>query len=255
MTSAARVGANLATLANGVLGVGAVLYTLAGNKLWAMLLIGCGVGFDGLDGILSRRAGGPPSPSGRVLDSIADAITFGLAPGVLLAVHTAHASVWNSWSTYAILVGSLVTGLAWGRLVYFTWRGWRHPNFIGASTPQNALAVMLLILFFDEPAFFGTNVLLVLVAASLLAIVMVLPIPYPKLRRGMALRWAMVGTAVFLGASLVPLQFRPAVGTLFYLLAEAAATAALVGLAAYYILGPRAARAQMDRPDPGVMHG
>jgi CDP-diacylglycerol--serine O-phosphatidyltransferase len=255
VTSAGRVGANLATLANALLGVGAVLYTLAGNKLWAMLLIGCGVGFDGLDGLLSRRAGGPPSSFGRTLDSVADAITFGIAPGVLIAVHTEHASLWSSWSTYAFLVGALVTILAFARLVYFTYRGYQHPHFVGASTPQNALAIVVLILFFDWPAFFGTNPLVVLVVAGGLAVLMVLPVPYPKLRRGMPLRWVMIGTAVALGVSLVPLEFRPAPGTFFYLLGEVAAMVAAVGLAVYYLLGPRAARAASSTSDAGVMHG
>jgi phosphatidylserine synthase len=255
VTSVARVGANLATLANALLGVGAILYTLAGNKLWAMLLIGCGIGFDGLDGLLSRRAVGPPSSTGRILDSVADAITFGLAPGFLIAVHTEHASQWASWAVYSIAVGALVSALALGRLVYFTWRGWQHPYFVGASTPQNALFVMVLILFFDEPAFFGTNPPVLLIATALIAFLMVSPVPYPKLRRGVPLRWAMVGTAIALGICLVPLQFRPAVGTPLYIVGEAAAVAAAIGLAGYYILGPFMTGVAKNEADPGVTHG
>jgi phosphatidylserine synthase len=255
MTSVGRVGANLATLANALLGIGAILYMLAGNKLWAMLLIGCGIGFDGLDGILSRRAGGPPSPSGRILDSVADAITFGLAPGVLIAVHTEHASLWVPWRSYALLAGALVSALALGRLVYFTWRGWKHPHFVGASTPQNALAVIVLVLFFDQPAFVGTNPAVLIIASALLALLMISPVPYPKLRRGVPIRWAMVGTAIALGICLVPLQFRPAMGTPFYLLAYAAAVIAAAGLAGYYIFGPLVTEGAVNEPGPGVMHG
>ncbi len=255
MTTLARVGANLATLANALLGVGAVLYTLAGNKLWAMLLIGCGIGFDGLDGLLSRRAGGPPSVSGRVLDSVADAITFGLAPGVLLAVHTEHASQWAPWYPYTLLVGLWIVALAWARLVYFTLRAYQQPHFIGASTPQNALALVLLLLLFDEPGFFGTNPVLVLLVAAGLAAIMVLPIPYPKLRRGMPLRWVMIATAAALGVSLVPLQFRPAVGSPFYDLGEVSALVALAGLILYYLLGPLAVRSAPPARDAGVEHG
>jgi archaetidylserine synthase len=255
VTSFGRVGANLATLANALLGLGAILYTLAGNKLWAMLLIGCGIGFDGLDGILSRRAGGPPSSTGRVLDSVADAITFGVAPGALLAVHTEHASLWAPWSSYALIVGGLVVALAVGRLVYFTWRGWQHPHFVGASTPQNALAVVVLVLFFDWPAFLGTNPPALLLIAALLALLMVLPVRYPKLRRGVPLRWTMIGTAVALAVCLVPLQFRPAMATPLYLLAEAAAVAAAVGLAGYYVLGPWVTGGAANEPGPGVLHG
>jgi phosphatidylserine synthase len=255
VTSAGRVGANLATLANATLGIGAILYTLAGNKLWAMLLIGCGVGFDGLDGLLSRQAGGPPSRLGRVLDSVADAITFGIAPGVIVAVHTEHASLWAPWLLYSLFVGGLVSAVALARLVYFTWRGWQHPHFVGASTPQNALAVVIVVLFYDQPAFLGTAPAILLVAAAVLAVLMVSPLPYPKLRRGMPLRWVMFATAAALGVSLVPLQFRPAAGTTFYLVGEVAAVLAAVGLAAYYVLGPRAARAEAAEPTTGVDHG
>ncbi|MCI4352825.1 MAG: CDP-alcohol phosphatidyltransferase family protein [Thermoplasmata archaeon] len=254
MTSGARVGANLATLANAVLGVGAILYILAGNKLWAMLLIGCGVGFDGLDGLLSRRAGGPPSAEGRVLDSVADAITFGIAPAALVVVHTEHSSLWAPWYPYTLLVGFLVAGLALGRLVYFTWRGWQRPHFVGASTPQNALAVIGLLLFLDVPAFVGTNPLGVLVVATFLALLMVFPVPYPKLRRGMPLRWAMLATAAALGVSLVPLQFHPSVGSSFYVVGEIAATVAVIGLAAYYLVGPWVARAESTARASGGMY-
>lgn len=255
MTSGSRVGANLATLANAVLGIGAILYVLAGNKLWAMLLIGCGVGFDGLDGILSRRAGGPPSAVGRALDSIADAITFGIAPAALVAVHTEQYSLWAPWSNYSLLVGILVGGLALARLVYFTWRGWHLPHFVGASTPQNALAVVVLLLFLDVPAFAGTDPLLALVIAALLALLMVSPIPYPKLRRGMPLRWAMIATAAALGVSLVPLQFHPSAGSPFFLLGEVAASVAVIGLALYYLVGPWVARGDTSAAEPGVTHG
>ena len=255
MTSIGRVGANLATLANALLGVGAILYTLAGNKLWALLLIGCGIGFDGLDGILSRRAGGPPSASGRVLDSVADAVTFGLAPGVLIAVHTEHASTWAPWQSYALLVGIIVSGLALGRLVYFTWRGWKHPYFVGASTPQNALVVIVLVLFFDQPAFFGTVPAALLLGAGLLAFLMISPVPYPKLRRGVPIRWGMIGTAIALGICLVPLQFRPAPGTPLYIVAYAAAVAAAVGLASFYIIGPFMARRSVNDSPAGASHG
>src|SRR5579862_5652503 len=111
-----RTAANLATAANGVLGVGAILYLLAGNPLWAMLLIASGIAFDGLDGLLSRRSPRGPGTFGRVADSVADAITFGLAPALLVAYHSDHASIWAGWSTAALVVGAAVAVLAIARL-------------------------------------------------------------------------------------------------------------------------------------------
>jgi phosphatidylserine synthase len=233
-----RVFANLATLANALLGVGAVLYILAGNKLWAMLLIASAIGFDGLDGIFSRRSAAPGSSFGRVADSVADAITFGLAPAFLLAVHTSDPAVWQPVEVFAIAVAAAYVTAAIARLVYFTARAYQRSDFLGVPTPQSALAVIVAILFHDTPGFQTAQPVGLFVGAAALAALMVLPIPYPKIRRGSTLRWPMVGTAVAAGVSLLLLQFHPAMGTLVYDVALAASYALLIGVASYYLLGP-----------------
>ncbi len=247
MTDRWRVGANLATLANGLLGVGAILYTLAGNKAWAMLLIACAVGFDGLDGMLSRRSPAPPSVVGRVSDSVADAVTFGAAPAVLIAVHTSNTSTWAPFALAAAAVAAAYLVAALARLVYFTLRAYGRKDFLGVPTPQSALAVIVAILFHDTPAFQTVQPIGVLVGAAVLAVMMVAPIPYPKIRRDSPLRWPMVATAVAAGLVLVPIQFRPSVGSPLYDLAYVAGFALLVGVAIYYLAGPFTVR----RPAPG----
>jgi CDP-diacylglycerol--serine O-phosphatidyltransferase len=255
VTSPGRVAANLATLANAFLGASAIAYVLAGNKLWAMLLIVCGIGFDGLDGLLSRRAGLGPSSFGRVFDSVADAITFGIAPGLLVAVELDRVGIWRRWEAWALWVGVLVAALAIGRLAYFTWRGYRRQSFLGASTPQNALALIVLLLFFDYPGFAGTLPVVVLGGAALLALLMVLPIPYPKLRRGTPLRPVMMVTAIALGVALVPVQFRPPPGSPLALLVELAAAVAAVGMGAFYLVGPWTVRSAPTGAEAGFPHG
>lgn len=243
MARGGRVPANLATLANGLVGAGAVAYILAGNKLWGMLLVVAGVAFDGLDGLLSRRAGLPPSRFGRVADSVADAVTFGIAPAALLVVHTDRPVLWAPYAFATEAVGGLLVALAIARLVYFTLRGFQNPFFVGAPTPQTAIAVVLLVLFWDAPAFLGTAPLGVVVGAALASVLMVVPVRFPKIRRGHPLRPATVVTGVALAAALVPLQFRPAVDSLPYLGALGAASVAAVGTLAYYALGPWSVRA------------
>ena len=233
-----RTPANLATLANGLVGVGAIAYTLAGNKLWAMLLIVCGLGFDGLDGWLSRRSGLPPSRFGRFADSISDAVTFGLAPGVLVAYHPEHVALWSPWTGTALAVGGVVAALAIARLVYFTWRGYARHDFLGAPTPQNALAVCAVALFLDVPAYVGTNPPVALLLWAALAVGMVAPIPFPKIRRGAPLRIPMTVTAIALVLGLLPIQFGPSPGSLLFDLAEGAAGLAAAGVATYYLAGP-----------------
>ena len=238
MTDRWRVFANLATLANALLGVGAILYILAGNKLWAMLLIASAIGFDGLDGIFSRRSRRPGTTFGRVADSVADAITFGAAPAFLLAVHTSDPGVWQPVETYALVVAAAYLTAAVARLVYFTARAYTRSDFLGVPTPQSALAVIVAILFHDTPAFQTPQPIGLFVGAAALALWMVLPIPYPKIRRGAPLRWPMVGTAIAAAVALTLLQFHPASGTVVYSVALVASYALLVGVAVYYVVGP-----------------
>jgi phosphatidylserine synthase len=238
MTDRWRVYANLATLANALLGIGAILYVLAGNKLWAMLLIAAAIGFDGLDGILSRRSRLPPSSFGRYADSVADAITFGLAPAFLIAVHSSNTALWAPWETLAVLLAGAYFAAAIGRLVYFTFRGFQRSYFLGVPTPQAALALIVALLFHDTPAFQTVQPPAVLIGVTIIAVLMVVPIPYPKIRRGSLLRIPMMVTGVATVVALLVLQFRPASGSPLFLVALGASYSMLVGVACYYLLGP-----------------
>ncbi|MGD0587417.1 MAG: CDP-alcohol phosphatidyltransferase family protein [Thermoplasmata archaeon] len=238
MTDRWRVFANLATLSNATLGVGAILYVLAGNKLWAMLLVVCAIGFDGLDGILSRRSSAPPSTFGRVADSVADAVSFGVAPAFLIAVHTANLGIWQPWEPVALALAVAYLAAAVARLVYFTTRAFDRPYFLGVPTPQSALALVVALLFHDTPAFQSVQPIGLLVGVAVLSVMMVVPVRYPKIRRENPLRIPMVATAVFAALALVPLQFQLAVGTVLYDVTYGASLAFLVGVASYYLLGP-----------------
>jgi phosphatidylserine synthase len=242
MTDRWRVFANLATLANGLLGVGAILYVLGGNKLWAMLLIASAIGFDGLDGIFSRRSRTPSGSFGRVADSVADGITFGLAPAFLVAIHTADSSFWQPWESFAVVLAGAYLVAAVARLVYFTVRAYERSDFLGVPTPQSALAVIVAVLFLDTPAFWGPQPLGLFIGVAAIAVLMVAPIPYPKIRRGHPLRVPMTATAVVATLALLPLQFRPAMGGALYDVALTAAYAFLVGVVTYYLLGPLTVR-------------
>jgi len=233
-----RAWANFATLMNGVCGIWAIYSVLAGNALWGGLMIVCGLGFDGLDGYLSRRAGGSSGPFGRVADSVADAVTFGIAPATLLIVHTSDPSRWAPYAGLADAVGLLVLGLAVARLVYFTAYAFRRVEFVGVPTPQTALAVVVLVIWWDAPAYAGVQPFPLLLLAAVAAVMMVVPVPFPKIRRGSALRIPMTVTALALIVAELPLQFRPGAGSFGWDLAVAGTAVASVGLLAYYLAGP-----------------
>jgi phosphatidylserine synthase len=233
-----RVYANLATLANALLGLGAILYVLAGNPLWAMFLVAAAIAFDGLDGILSRRSTSAPSPFGRYADSVADGITFGLAPAFLVAVHTANTSLWSPWTPWTLVVAGLYFAAAVGRLTYFTARGFQRSYFLGVPSPQAALAIVVALLFHGQPAFQTVQPLAVLIGTVIVAALMVVPIPYPKIRRGALLRLPMALTGAATAIALTLLQFRPPTGSLVYLVALGASYSMLLGVAVYYVVGP-----------------
>jgi CDP-diacylglycerol--serine O-phosphatidyltransferase len=233
-----RIGANAATLGNLLLGVGAIAYVLLANPVFAMLLIALGVGFDGLDGLLARRSHPPSGRFGRIADSVGDAVTFGIAPAVLVGWHAGQGAPWATIGLATFLLAMAVAILAIARLTYFTVRGFQFHDFVGVPTPQTALAVVLFAMWWYLPAFLGVAALPFLVAVGLVAIAMVIPVPYPKIRRGAVLRPVMAFTAVASAFALVPIQFRPASGSPLFLLALAASGAMAAGLFVYYLLGP-----------------
>ncbi|MCL4307929.1 MAG: CDP-alcohol phosphatidyltransferase family protein [Candidatus Thermoplasmatota archaeon] len=233
-----RIAANLATLANALVGVGAIAYILLGNPLFAMLLIAIGIGFDGLDGILSRRSGLGGSTFGRIADSIADSITFGLAPALLIAYHANQGSLWGSYAVVGYVVGAVYLALALTRLVRFTAHHYRQPDFFGTPTPIAALAVTWFGAAFYVPAFLTVQPLVFYGFAAPFALLMVAPWAYPKMRRGARLRIPMAITGVAAAVMLVPFQFRPAPDAAAYAVALAGSAVMGAGLFLYYVIGP-----------------
>lgn len=74
---------DLLTTANLACGVGSILLASQGQLTWACWLVFAGALFDVFDGLAARALGGG-TPLGAQLDSLADMVTFGVAPGMLL---------------------------------------------------------------------------------------------------------------------------------------------------------------------------
>lgn len=86
-SSAALRGAKLIpsifTLANLLLGVISLIFTMDGNFLIAAASILFAMILDAMDGRLARRLDAT-SPFGKELDSLADLVSFGVAPAILV---------------------------------------------------------------------------------------------------------------------------------------------------------------------------
>jgi CDP-diacylglycerol--serine O-phosphatidyltransferase len=157
------------TLLNLVFGFFAILFAgRAGNSSfqYALVFILLAAMADGLDGLVARKMGG--SPLGANLDSLADLVSFGLAPP-FLAISAFHLppSLWPIAMLF-LLCGAL-------RLARFnvvSEKGDQH--FEGLPIPAAGLALSASVLL-------GRPLLTVLLMLFL-ALLMTSSIPYPKIR-------------------------------------------------------------------------
>lgn len=182
-------GADLLTLANGFLGTLAITYILDGEHIMASLLIFLAVIMDGLDGIVARRYGSPHE-FGQFLDSISDAVSFCLAPGLIIYNNFYDKGLGNAWVSFPNAVATagtmffVVFGLL--RLARFAGKDFRMKSFLGLPTPASAMLVIVLCLLWGNeelnPFSMSYEPYFVIGAIVVLAFLMVSDVRYPKIR-------------------------------------------------------------------------
>ena len=127
-----RIIPNSLTCANLLCGSAAVFMATQEQYLWAFALILAGGLFDFFDGASARWLK-VPSPLGVQLDSLADDITFGLAPAMVLFCYLKPIIGW--WALIALLIAAF-SAL---RLAKFNIDERQTTSFIGLATPPNAI--------------------------------------------------------------------------------------------------------------------
>lgn len=130
--NAKRIIPDTITCCNLLCGSIAVFLATQGAFIWAFVFILGGAFFDFFDG-LSARLLKAPSPIGVQLDSLADDITFGLAPAMMLFCYLKPVLGW--WAGLALLMAAF-SAL---RLAKFNIDERQHDSFIGLATPANAI--------------------------------------------------------------------------------------------------------------------
>lgn len=167
---------DLLTTANLACGVGSILLASQGQLTWACWLVFAGALFDVFDGLAARALGGG-TPLGAQLDSLADMVTFGVAPMFVIfnipdsmfLGNCVGCGVRVNWFGLGVEPSKMIDlgkGLflapiaicsAW-RLAKFNVDTRQTSGFLGLPTPANALfwASIPLIL---EPSSFGSGVL------------------------------------------------------------------------------------------------
>ncbi|MBI5389754.1 CDP-diacylglycerol--serine O-phosphatidyltransferase [Candidatus Woesearchaeota archaeon] len=109
--------ANLFTLLNLVAGFLAIVF--AENALLASGLIFSAVVFDFLDGRAARMAKQAPSAFGKELDSLADVVSFGVAPAVFGYVQIVAVSAYPSLLAFSLVILTIFVVCGMLRLARF----------------------------------------------------------------------------------------------------------------------------------------
>jgi len=160
---------NSLTLANLFIGCIGIVYAFNGNLIYASYAIWIAAIFDFLDGFTARLLN-VTSPIGKQLDSLADMVTFGLLPSVILFEMMAQPPVdLLSYSTFILAVFSAL------RLAKFNIDTRQTNTFIGMPTPAAAFFVSGLPFWLDSyPQL--TNWWIVILATLAISFLLVSPL-------------------------------------------------------------------------------
>lgn len=174
---------NAVTCCNLLSGATAVMLAAEGEFRMAFLFIILGAVFDFFDG-LTARALHVSSGIGKELDSLADCITFGLAPSVMLMqairLETGASNYdWGWWSAAALLMAAF-SAL---RLAKFNLDERQTGSFIGLATPANALFWASVLAAFPELASYAAWIPFAMIAMMLVSCwLLVSEIPFFSLK-------------------------------------------------------------------------
>lgn len=152
---------------------------------WASVMIGLAAVFDFLDGFAARLLK-VSSPMGKELDSLADVVTFGVAPGMIM--YQLLRSAWMqqpealevSW--ISVLPALLIPCFAAYRLAKFNLDERQHTTFIGVPTPAVGLVVASfpLVMLYGDSFLTGwlQKIWLLYLLIALFCLLMVCEIPF-----------------------------------------------------------------------------
>lgn len=125
---------NFITSLNLFAGCMAIYYGFRGNYELVLLFVLVAAIFDFADGLAARLLHAY-SPMGKELDSLADVVSFGVAPGVLVLSMLMQSGL-PQWMAFAGFIIPVFSAL---RLAKFNIDDRQASSFIGLPTPANAL--------------------------------------------------------------------------------------------------------------------
>jgi CDP-diacylglycerol---serine O-phosphatidyltransferase len=140
---------NIITLINLFCGCIAVVFIANCQFEYALFFVGLGIFFDFFDGFFARLFK-VSSPLGLQLDSLADMVTSGVAPGFVMYQIFQGLEYDPSLVSIYSFIGFVITLGACYRLANFNIDERQTDSFIGLPTPANALFILSLPLIIKE---------------------------------------------------------------------------------------------------------
>ena len=138
---------NLITLSNLLCGTVAIVFAVRGAIDWAALFVAIGIFLDFFDGFFARLLH-VKSEMGLQLDSLADMVTSGVVPGIVMFQLLNNSTyVLQTEGTFAMLlpyVGFFITLASAYRLANFNIDTRQTSGFIGLPTPANTMFILSL---------------------------------------------------------------------------------------------------------------
>jgi CDP-diacylglycerol--serine O-phosphatidyltransferase len=171
---------NFITLLNLLSGVLGILWVLEGQVLYGAYFVILSAGFDFLDGFAARLLK-VQSDMGKELDSLADVVSFGVLPGILLYSLT-KAQTDSQFLPYLTLIVPMLSAY---RLAKFNIDTRQSDRFIGLPTPANALLLSTLphlVAHWPELAPWVTSPIALVVIAWVASILLVSELPLIALK-------------------------------------------------------------------------
>jgi len=156
---------NIVTLLNLFSGCIAVVFAVYGNFVAAAIFVFLGIFFDFFDGLLARKLN-VQSALGIQLDSLADLVTSGVVPGIIMFKlisftidapdYSTYSDGWNSifhWQGFKLsilpLMGFLIPMASAYRLAKFNLDEDQQTYFKGLPVPANTLMILSLPLILE----------------------------------------------------------------------------------------------------------
>lgn len=216
---------NALTCGNLLCGCIGVVEAFHNNLILSCLLIGVALIFDFFDGFVARLLK-VTSPIGRDLDSLADMVTFGLLPSIIVYQLLMQSipdllGIWKAYPAFIIAIFSAI------RLAKFNNDPRQSDSFIGVPTPANAMLIAslpLIIQFeggFWKEIIVKTNNLLIFSVVMSYLLVMEMPLIALKFKnfswKGNEARFTLIAASIVLLVTLKILAV-PALLILYLLL-------------------------------------